>query len=962
MKMNLPVTQAEVELKESQSIVSKTDLKGQITYINRDFVEISGFSEAELLGQSHNIVRHPDMPPEAFEDLWRTLKAGRPWTGLVKNRCKNGDYYWVQANATPIRESGQVVGYLSVRSKPGREQVQAADQAYRLFREGKARGLEIREGRVVKAIPAWMRAAAGLSVKGRLVSLVSVVAVLIAVGTAFGVAGMMRGLSAVDALYQARLLPMGALASFDDSLMAAAGELRVVAARAGAGAGVRPQELEGGLAKAEAGFVEAGTAIDELYKRDWLAEDKAMLGKLRESLAILLANGVKPAAEQLRAGRLEEFRNTFGKNVESRLDALEEAADVLKGRQLKLGQEEYAAAKHQIDQVILLGGMGGLVGLLVVGFMGWRIQRAIAPPLAQAREIFGHLSEGNFRNRIVVERHDEVGEILDGLQSLQIRLGFDIAEQRRVANENLRVRQALDSVSTNVRIADNEGRVLYINNALQNTLRRYEGEIRKKIPAFAADKFIGSSIAVFYDDPQAALNRLASLRETVRSEIVIGGRLYALITSPIVTSDGVHLGSVGEWRDRTDEAAVEQEVTALVNAAAAGDFTRHLPTEGKEGFFLQLAEGMNSVMENASSGLADVARVLNAVSRGDLTEQISADYAGTFGQLKDDTNATVARLREVVGQIKEATEAIDVASKEIAAGNTDLSSRTEEQASSLEETASSMEQLNATVRQNADNARAANELARSSNVVAEAGGHKMQDVVATMSAIQESARKIADIIGVIDSIAFQTNILALNAAVEAARAGEQGRGFAVVASEVRNLAQRSAQAAKEIKGLIADSVDKVEAGGSLVADAGQTMNEMVANFQRLAALVTDIAAASREQSAGIEQVTQAVGQMDEVTQQNAALVEQAAAAAESLEEQARSLVGTVAMFQLGTEPRPVASAMAKMDVAAPVARRPAAKVAALPVRATARAGGGSKAVPKVKRGAPAASIDDWEEF
>jgi methyl-accepting chemotaxis protein len=323
--------------------------------------------------------------------------------------------------------------------------------------------------------------------------------------------------------------------------------------------------------------------------------------------------------------------------------------------------------------------------------------------------------------------------------------------------------------------------------------------------------------------------------------------------------------------------------------------------------------------------------------------------------LKDDTNATVERLKEVVGRIKEATDAINTAAGEIAAGNADLSARTEEQASSLEETASSMEELNATVRQNAENARNANDLARGANDKAVEGGGMVKRVVDTMGSIQESSKKIADIIGVIDSIAFQTNILALNAAVEAARAGEQGRGFAVVASEVRSLAQRSAQAAKEIKGLIADSVDKVDAGAELVNQAGRTMDEIVSSFQQVTGLVNEIAGASREQSSGIEQVTQAVSQMDEVTQQNAALVEQAAAAAESLEEQAKALSHAVAMFRLDAGSVPATLRPAAMP------RAPAANVARL------HAGGrqGGKTLPKMKKlsGAAAnASADEWEEF
>jgi methyl-accepting chemotaxis protein len=305
-----------------------------------------------------------------------------------------------------------------------------------------------------------------------------------------------------------------------------------------------------------------------------------------------------------------------------------------------------------------------------------------------------------------------------------------------------------------------------------------------------------------------------------------------------------------------------------------------------------------------------------------LTQRIEGDFQGAFGQLKDGTNTTVDRLRTLVGQIKEASDAINTAASEIAAGNLNLSNRTEEQASSLEETASSMEEINATVRQTADNARQANALSGNSNAVAKRGGELVRSVVTTMGHIESSSRKIVDIIAVIDGIAFQTNILALNAAVEAARAGEQGRGFAVVASEVRNLAQRSASAAKEIKGLIDHSVDQVEGGAKLVEQAGQTMAEVVSSFGRVASLVTDITDASAEQANGIAQVTLAVSQMDEVTQQNAALVEQAAAAAESLQEQAHSLVEAVQVFRLGNEPRALSSPGRQPLVAAAPPTRP----------------------------------------
>ncbi len=343
--------------------------------------------------------------------------------------------------------------------------------------------------------------------------------------------------------------------------------------------------------------------------------------------------------------------------------------------------------------------------------------------------------------------------------------------------------------------------------------------------------------------------------------------------------------------------------------------------------------------------------VVEAARDGDISLRIGLeDKSGEIATLCAGVNDVLETMAGVIGQVKESAEVISRAVSEIAQGNQDLSSRTEEQASSLEQTASSMEQLSGTVRQNADNARRANDLAHTSNDEVARGGEVVKRVVATMQEIQGSSKKISEIIGVIDSIAFQTNILALNAAVEAARAGEQGRGFAVVATEVRNLAQRSATAAKEIKALIAESVDKVDEGARLVAEAGSTMDQVVTSFRSVAGLVTEISGASREQSNGIEQVSKAVSQMDEVTQQNAALVEEAAAAAESLDEQVRGLVQTVARFSLTGG----AGASGRVSRTAPSQR-------ATPSAPRARAA----SVRKVANGAPVAapaSGDEWAEF
>ncbi|NHZ98120.1 methyl-accepting chemotaxis protein [Massilia sp. CCM 8734] len=347
-----------------------------------------------------------------------------------------------------------------------------------------------------------------------------------------------------------------------------------------------------------------------------------------------------------------------------------------------------------------------------------------------------------------------------------------------------------------------------------------------------------------------------------------------------------------------------------------------------------------ALIRGISRSIAEALRFANNIAGGNLTDTIKIESNDEIGQLLAALQKMNDSLVEVVRRVRSGTETISVASSEIAAGNQDLSSRTEEQASSLEETASSMEQLTSTVKASADNARQASTLAETASNVATKGGNVIGNVVDTMGRINEASNKIVDIIGVIDGIAFQTNILALNAAVEAARAGEQGRGFAVVASEVRNLAQRSAQAAKEIKGLIGSSVEQVEAGSKLVNEAGSTMNDIVQSIRRVTDIMGDIAAASAEQTLGIDQINQAVTQMDQVTQQNAALVEEAAAASEAMQDQARQLAEVVSVFKLS----------AGVVAAAPrqMAARPAPK-------AVARA-------PVKKQLSSTAPTEDWEEF
>lgn len=530
-----------------------------------------------------------------------------------------------------------------------------------------------------------------------------------------------------------------------------------------------------------------------------------------------------------------------------------------------------------------------------------------------------------------------------------VRIGSVVEWQDRTKevaaeHELSRILGALETTSTNVMIADNDRKIIYMNKAVENMLRAVEADLRQELPHFAVDKIVGSNMDIFHKNPSHQMQLLANLTKPYIANIKVGKLHFRLIANPIFSKDGSRLGSVVEWLDRTQEVAVENEINTVVDSASRGDFTTRIETAGKKDFFLTLAQGLNSLLNTTESGLNDINNVLKFISAGDLTKRVSADYQGSFEELKDGCNQTAENLAQMLGEIREAADTINTASSEISQGNTDLSSRTEQQASSLEETASSMEELTSTVRQNADNAKQANMLAAKASDVAVEGGALIDQVVKTMASINESAQKISDIIGVIDGIAFQTNILALNAAVEAARAGEQGRGFAVVASEVRTLAQRSANAAKDIKALISDSVSKINNGNELVGKSGDTMKEIVTSIKRVNDIMAEIAAASAEQSSGLDEVGKAVTQMDEMTQQNAALVEEAAAAAESLLSQAEQLATTVAQFVLDDR------------AAVPV---PARKALAQPKKALAPAK--VKAAPKLAKPAKP-DEDEWESF
>ena len=477
--------------------------------------------------------------------------------------------------------------------------------------------------------------------------------------------------------------------------------------------------------------------------------------------------------------------------------------------------------------------------------------------------------EAGVDNLVRASRNEMLAmQILDGvngmrryqLNSLAISAADRAREMERISSEAKETLKQAEELEKNQRNAET---------------KKIAGDIRE-----LTEKFVRGHDRVARLSQE---NKLEEMRETIQGEVRAMQRAAASEVEKFVKIQADRKAKAEESTEHDQRVA--QTLMVILVAGA----------------LLIAAVVATLIARSISRPMAGAVQVAEALSKGDLRVEVNVHSKDEIGRLMGALKGTVGQLASIVGRIKETSDMVSTASREIAQGNADLSTRTEEQASALEETSASMQQMTATVGQNAQNAKKANELAAQASGVAAKGGEVVREAVGTMNGITEASKKIADIIGVIDGIAFQTNILALNAAVEAARAGEQGRGFAVVASEVRSLAQRSAAAAKEIKDLITDSVAKVDAGSRQVNDAGRTMEEIVSSVKKVTSLIAEITAASQEQAQGIEQVSETMTQLEKVTQQNAAMVEEASAAAGSLEEQSKALASAVSAFQLSAE-------------------------------------------------------------
>lgn len=744
----------EYPLSPTTVILSTADLQGNIIDFNEGFKDASGWSDEELYHKPHNILRHPDMPKEAFQDFWETLQAGRAWSGIVKNIRKNGDYYWVSANACPIfNNQGIMTGYLSVRYPASRHQI---DEASRLYADIKAGNSKFPKTKV----------------------------------SSESTSGLVAGFIAAAALTTA------ALSDF---------------------------------------------------------------GGLYNSLSLLI----------------------------------------------------------------------GLSATAFAGFRLWRSEH-ISPKLTQA---VYNLANGNFKQKFDDNTH--WGFALNLIRSRSAETdakNFDAARQAQILST------AIQTANTNMMIANGDFIITSINESLAKMFSRNEAKLRSALPSFKADALIGTCMDLFHKDPAHQRQLLSALRDTHQTEINLPGLIIRLTITPI-DQDGRRVGYVIEWLDRTIEATLINDITNVVNAMNAGDFSQRVQAEA-DGNFQVIKDKINEVVEIIATAISEINHVLGAQAEGDLTQLSTAPFQGQLKELQTTINTSAARLRDVVSQINQSSQTVSGNSQQIAQETNNLASRVQAQAAALEETSATMHEMTSAVQANTENAARVANLAHQVQSQSGEGMQVMEQTIEAIRSIQDSSSKIADIVNIIDSIAFQTNLLALNAAVEAARAGEHGRGFAVVAGEVRALAGKSAEAAKDIKTLIEDSVNRVNAGTQLADKSGDMLNSINTSISEVTLMVESISAASNEQASAISQVNSAIIDIDRITQENATLVQETTKATDNLNHESEQLIQAVSFFNTGE------------------VTRPAVMASTTPSRVSQK-----KAPARVSTAQPSqARSDEWDEF
>jgi methyl-accepting chemotaxis protein len=527
--------------------------------------------------------------------------------------------------------------------------------------------------------------------------------------------------------------------------------------------------------------------------------------------------------------------------------------------------------------------------VLLVILVGWIIDRLVTLPVRGMTAIMGRLAAGEQDIEIPARmRGDEIGAMARSLSVIH-----------DTGVRAIQAQAAFDNASTVAVMTAPDGGVIHANKAARQLFAEAESDMRAMFPAFAGGAFNGLQLSRLLPELRHLGKVTAEADAHLRKRVTLGGRILDLVANAILSDTGGHLGWTVELIDSTTQIAMQQDITAMVEAAATGDFSRRIPVDTTTGFKRRIAESMNRLAATVGGALAELGDVMSAWADGDLGKRVARSYKGDLGKLQASANSTATQLSHIIEQVAASAGAIKAATAEIASGTGDLSARTEEQVSSVEEMAQAMRQLATSIQRNTDQAWRGRALTDEAASAAQRGTAVTCDAAAAMQRIESSAAQVSQIVAIIDEIAFQTNLLALNAAVEAARAGDAGRGFAVVANEVRALAQRSADSSRSIRQLILDSSQSVTQGVELVTKAGATLSEISASLVQAADAVAEIANGSQEQSSGVQQVHESIDQIESMMQRNAALVEETTASVSAVDEQVQALVATVDIFQAG---------------------------------------------------------------
>lgn len=731
MRNNQPITQHEHLIADNITIVSKTDLHGTIIECNDAFEEASGFRRDQLIGQSHNMVRHPDMPAQVFADMWADLKLGIPWSGYVKNRHFDGGFYWVHARATPLYKNNQITGFMSLRTAISEQEKQQAQQDYQALSHNQA---TIKHG----VIRQTKLNRDSFNLFSRWHSAIQL-----------GTLGFMFSLLPIaSALLWPQFINLTTLSLLSASLMIF--------------------------------MLSYGVALEKSKQR---------------------------IIKTLRAVAAVEPINT----------------------------EPYDPNTYngQIHNVILSASLA-------------------------------------FREALE-ENHYQLDK----------------------ANQ---LRYAVDRLKSSVMMVDADFNITYMNKNMRQFFDERETKIKQLAPQFDAKKLIGENIDVFHAHPEHQRAMINKMQDPTSVTIQVGSFHLELALIPIKNRTGHRVATLVEWIDRTQDVQLIHKVGATVKKAQQGYLGERIDVSELEGVAHELSTSINHLMDGIQTAMNDVIRVTSAMAQGDLTQTINNDFEGELGELKQAINTSIQRLDNVIEISINAAQIVDGAAHEVSQGSHDLSDRVHEQVNAVEQSSETIAQMNSTIRQNNRSTQSASQVAKAVQSKAQQGTKVMGQTIGAMEYIQESSHKIADIVTIIDGIAFQTNLLALNAAVEAARAGDHGRGFAVVAGEVRNLAQKSAEAAKEIKQLIDESVERIDQGTRLAAESGKVLKDISDAVDEVTEMIQQVAQATENQAQGIQQVNDAIAKIDQITQQNSALVEQTSAASESMREQANFLNNEMNFF------------------------------------------------------------------